>query len=73
MAELTYAKKISGLLASFAVIVMLGANIFMTMSVDFNTMIFAFTKVLPVAIVLGWLGKMIGDILDNPRGKVGKK
>lgn len=69
MSEMTYTKKLSGILASFAVIVMLGANIFSTMTIDFNTMMFALTKVLPVSFGFWYLGYLIGRILDNPRKK----
>lgn len=69
MAELTYSKQISGILASFSVIVLLGANIFMTMTVDVSTLIFVFTRVLPITLAMGYLGYLIGNILDNPKGK----
>ena len=67
MSELTYEKKLSGLFASFATIVLLGANLFITMTIDVNTLIFVFIRILPVAIVMGYLGKLIGKILDNPK------
>ena len=67
--ELTYSKKLSGLFASFAVLLLLGVNLFMTMTVDVSTLVFVFVKVVPVAIVMGFLGKLIGNILDNPKGK----
>lgn len=65
--ELTYSKKLSGLFASFSIIVLLGTNLFMTMSVDVNTLIFVCIKVTPVAIIMGYLGHLIGNILDNPK------
>ncbi len=64
---LTYSKKLSGLFASFTVIVLLGVNLFQTMSVDVSTLIFVFVKVLPIAIGMGLLGRLIGQILDNPK------
>lgn len=69
---LTYSKKLSGLFASFTVIVLLGVNLFQTMSVDVSTLIFVFVKVLPIAIGMGLLGRLIGQILDNPKA-YGKK
>ena len=69
---LTYSKKLSGLFASFTVIVLLGVNLFQTMSVDVSTLIFVFVKVLPIAIGMGFLGRLIGQILDNPKA-YGKK
>lgn len=71
--EITYTKKLSGLFASFSVIVLLGVNLFMTMTVDINTLIFVIIKVLPVAIIMGYLGSLIGGILDNPKGYEKKK
>lgn len=65
--ELTYTKKISGMLASFSVLVLLGTNLFMTMNIDVNTLIFVCVKVIPVSIIMGYLGYLIGKILDNPR------
>ena len=47
MSELTYSKQLSGILASFTVIVLLGANLFTTMTIDVSTMIFVLIKVLP--------------------------
>ena len=71
--ELTYEKKISGLMASFSVLVLLGANLFTTMTIDVNTLIFIIIKVLPVALIMGYLGKLIGQILDNPKANKGQK
>ncbi|MBQ2870378.1 hypothetical protein IJE86_01620 [bacterium] len=68
MSELTYSKQLSGILASFTVIVLLGANLFTTMTIDVSTMIFVLIKVLPIAFAMGFLGHMIGNILDNPKG-----
>ena len=65
--ELTYTKKISGMLASFSVLVLLGTNLFMTMNIDVNTLIFVCVKVIPVSIIMGYLGYLIGKILDSPR------
>ena len=45
----------------------------MTMTVDVNTVIFVCIKVLPVAIVMGYLGKLIGNILDNPKANGKRK
>ena len=67
MSELTYTKKLSGLFASFSVIVLLGVNLFNTMTVDVNTLVFVFVKVLPVSIGMWYLGYLIGSILDNPK------
>ena len=67
--ELTFTKKLSGLFASFTVLVMGGANLIMTMSIDFSTLVFVLTKLLPLAILMGYLGHLIGGILDNPRRK----
>ena len=52
---------------------MLGSNLFQTMTVDVNTMIFVFIRVVPVAVGKGYLGHLIGKILDNPRGNIKKK
>lgn len=71
--ELTYEKKISGLLASFSVLVLLGTNLFTTMTIDVNTLIFVIIKVVPVAFIMGYLGKLIGHILDNPKANKGQK
>ena len=71
--ELTYEKKISGLLASFSVLVLLGTNLFITMTIDVNTLIFVIIKVVPVAFIRGYLGKLIGHILDNPKANKGQK
>jgi len=71
--ELTYEKKISGLMASFSVLVLLGANLFITMTIDVNTLIFVIIKVLPVALIMGYLGKLIGHILDHPKANNSKK
>ena len=68
MSELTYSKQLSGILASFTVIVLLGANLFTTMTIDASTMIFVLIKVLPIAFAMGFLGHMIGNILDKPKG-----
>lgn len=75
MAEetITYTKKISGMLASFSVIVLLGVNLFNTMTIDVNTLIFVVVKVLPVALIMGYLGSLIGRILDNPKGYENRK
>lgn len=67
MSELTYSKKLSGIFASFSVIMLLGANLIFTMTVDASTMIFTFTKVLPISLAMGYLGHLIGSILDNPK------
>lgn len=67
MSELTHSKKLAGLFASFAVIVLLGGNLAQTLTVNVSTMIFVFLKVLPAALVMGYLGHLIGNILDNPR------
>ena len=67
--ELTFAKKLSGLFASFTIIVMGGANLIMTMSIDFSTLVFICTKLLPLSVLMWYLGNLIGNILDNPRRK----
>ena len=67
--ELTFTKKLSGLFASFTILVMGGANLIMTMSIDFSTLVFVVTKLLPLSILMGFLGRLIGSILDNPRRK----
>lgn len=71
-ATLTYSKKLSGLFASFSVIVLLGVNLFQTMTIDVGTLIFVFVKVLPITFVMWYLGRLIGEILDNPKA-YGKK
>ena len=65
--ELTHEKKLSGLMASFSVLVLLGVNLFTTMTINVNTLFFVVLKVLPVALIMGYLGKLIGKILDNPK------
>jgi len=69
MSELTYSKQLSGILASFSVIVMLGANLIQTMTVDASTLMFALTRVIPVAFVMGFLGHLTGTILDNSKSQ----
>ena len=71
MSTLTHSKKLSGLFASFAVIVLLGANLAQTLTVNASTMIFVFVKVIPAALIMGYLGHLIGNILDKP-GKTKK-
>lgn len=73
MSELTYSKKLSGLLASFSVIVLLGANLFQTMTIDTSTIMFVLSKVLPAALIMGYIGYLTGNILDNPKSKKRKK
>lgn len=72
MSELTYAKQLSGFLASFSVIVLLGANLFQTMTIDASTLMFVITKVLPAALVMGILGHLTGSILDKSKTQKGK-
>lgn len=67
MSELTYSKKISGLLASFSIIIMIGSNLVQTMTINVSTLIFVITKVIPIAFVMGFLGYYTGKILDNPK------
>ncbi len=67
MAELNYSKKLSGLLASFSIIIMIGANLIQTMTINVTTLIFVITKVIPIAFVMGFLGYHTGKILDNPK------
>lgn len=69
MTELTYSKKLSGILASFSVIVLLGMNLIQTMTIDVTTLKFVLIRVLPATLIMGYLGHLIGTILDNPRGK----
>jgi len=65
--DLTYTKKLSGLFASFSILILLGVNLFTTMRIDVSTLIFVFIKVLPVSAVMWYLGYLIGKILDNPK------
>ncbi len=74
MAEnLTYTKKISGLFASFSILILLGVNLFTTMRIDVSTLVFVFVKVLPVSVVMWYLGYLIGKILDNPKSSRNKR
>ncbi len=72
MSEMTHSKKFAGLLASFTVIIMVGANLIMSMTIDFSTMMFVFQKVIPTAFLMGLLGHWSGKILDNPKGRKSK-
>lgn len=65
--DLTYTKKLSGLFASFSILILLGVNLFTTMRIDVSTLIFVFIKVLPVSAIMWYLGYLIGKILDNPK------
>ncbi len=67
MSTLTHSKKLSGLFASFAIIVLLGANLMQTLTINTSTMMFVFVKVIPAALIMGYLGHLIGNILDKPK------
>ena len=62
-----YAKQLAGIFSSLTIITMGGVNIFTTLSVDYSTMLYLLVQVLPIAIIMGFLGYSMGKILGNPK------
>ena len=44
-------------------------NLIQTMTVDVTTLKCVLIRVLPAALIMGYLGHLTGAILDNPRGR----
>lgn len=64
---LQYKKKLAAVFASFAILIMGTASLLQSMSLDYYSVLNTLTKVIPACAVIGFLGWVMGVILDQPR------
>ena len=64
---LQYRKKLSAVFASIAILVMGTASLFQSMSLDYYSVLSTLTKIVPACFVIGFLGWIMGLILDQPK------
>lgn len=68
-AKFTYAKKLSGLFASFTVLVCGGFIYSQPGAFDLNNLIRGLLIIVPAALTIGFLGYNIGKIFDGTKKK----
>ena len=65
--KITQRKRLSALFVSFTVVIMGAISIYENMSLDYDTVLGTLQRMFPACIVMGFLGWIMGMILDKPR------
>jgi hypothetical protein len=60
-------KKLAAIFASFTILIMGAASLLESMSLDYYSVLNTLQKVIPASIIIGWLGWVMGMILDRPK------
>ena len=67
--KIIYRQELCKLFASLTILVMGTASLLKSGSLDYYSVLGTLGKIVPATAFLGWLGYIIGSILDNPKNK----
>ncbi len=67
--KITQRKRLCALFISFTIVIMGAISIYENMSFDYDTVFGTLQRMFPACVVMGFLGWIMGMILDKPRKK----
>ena len=67
--KITKRQRLAALFASFAIVIFGASGLIRAMSLDYYTVLGTLQKTIPAALVLGFLGWVMGMILERPPKK----
>lgn len=66
---ITYAQKISGMLASITAFLCTGIIFLNSSTMNMNVLLYALSIIVPATLIMGFLGNLIGKIFDSTKKK----